>query len=269
MTRAGQTLAAFLLCLVHGWSLAAEVTDPFKQQAAAYWLAVDGELRWARAPDQPLAPASLTKIMTALLALESQRPPAEPVTVSATASRATGMRLGLRKGERLRLEDVLAATVVQSANDACRALAEHLAGSEADFVALMNARALTLNLWQTRFTNACGHDDAKHRSTARDLARLAQVAMQNPRYAELASRVDLQIETQNTRRLLPLENQNQLIGRYAGATGVKSGYTPDAGKCVVAQAERDGRQVLLVLLNAPDRWWTADAMLDYAFEHAD
>lgn len=263
------TVLALLLGAQFPAASAADVTDPFRQQAAAYWLQVDDDLRWARAPDRVLAPASLTKIMTALLALEYQRPPDEAVRVSAAAARETGMRLGLRRGERLRLDDLLAATIVQSANDACRALTDHLAGSEADFVTMMNARALTLSLWQTRFTNACGHDGGGHRSTARELAQLALLAMSKPRYAQLAASVSLRIQTLDSERLLPLENQNQLIGRYDGAIGVKSGYTPEAGKCVIVLAERDGRRVLLVLLDAPDRWWTAAAMLDYAFEHAD
>lgn len=246
----------------------AGVSDPFPQPAASYLLMLQGETLWARQPTRPLPPASLTKIMTALLVLERNRPE-DLVTASTAAADETGAQLGLKPGEQMRVADLLAATLLTSANDACHALADHFAGSESQFVALMNRRAQTLGLAQTRFRNACGHDQPGHQSSAQDLAVLAQVAMNQPAFASLVATVRMTVSTVNNSRSFQLENKNELVGRYPGAIGIKTGFTVKAGKCVVAVAERDGRRALLVLLNAPDRWWTAVAMLDRAFsDHA-
>lgn len=242
----------------------AEAEEAFPHAAAAYMVRIGNHETWAHRAHLRLPPASLTKIMTALLALEHGRLQ-ETVTVSRRAAAETGTRLGLRVGERYRAADLLAATLLQSANDACRALAEHLAGSERAFVARMNRRAGELGLSDTHFTNACGHDGPRHYSSAYDLARLAETALAQPLFAQLTARVEASIATLDGRRTFRLVNKNELVGRYPGATGVKSGYTPQAGKCLVAYARRDDTTVLAVLLNAPDRWWTAVAMLDRAF----
>src|SRR5512144_2357827 len=119
----------------------------------------DSNVLWSRHTDRHLPPASLTKLMTALLVLEHGQPD-EAVTVTPDATRETGSRLGLKTGERFRLHDLLAAALLPSANDACQALADHLAGDEARFVARMNRRAQELGMHGTHFTNACGHDEA-------------------------------------------------------------------------------------------------------------
>jgi D-alanyl-D-alanine carboxypeptidase (penicillin-binding protein 5/6) len=240
--------------------------DPFGNVAAAYLVKVDGREVWARNADAPLPPASLTKMMTALLVLE-RADLRSVVTVSREASRETGARLGLAPGDRVAVLELLAATLIGSANDACRVLADHVAGSETKFVALMNARARGMGLSGTRFTNASGHDAPGMRSTARDLARLAETAMGNPVFAKMAGLEESWISTADTGKKFPLENKNLLIGRYRGAIGVKTGFTGSAGKCLVALAERGGKRVLLVLLNAPDRWWKAEEILDAAFAH--
>jgi D-alanyl-D-alanine carboxypeptidase (penicillin-binding protein 5/6) len=228
---------------------------------------VDGRPVWSRAADRALPPASLTKIMTALVFIESGMPADGVVTVSANAQRAGGTRLGLKAGERLRAGDALAATMLSSANDACLALAEHVAGDKMGFARLMNRRAGELGLARTHFTNPCGHDEPRHRSSARDLAVLATAAMSNKRFAELAGTVELQMATLGGRRF-SLENKNELLGRYPGTVGVKSGFTPGAGKCLVALAKRDGVSVLLVVLNGSNRWWDSTAALDRAFAEA-
>jgi D-alanyl-D-alanine carboxypeptidase (penicillin-binding protein 5/6) len=238
--------------------------DPFGNVAAAYLVKVDGRELWARNPDQRLAPGSLTKMMTGLLVLE-RADPGQVATVSREASRETGTRLGLEAGDRMLVIDLLAAALLGSANDACHALADHVAGSEKKFVTLMNARARELGLSGTRFANACGHDAPGLYSTARDLARLAEAAMGNPVFAKIAGIVGGGISTADGGKNFPVENKNELIGRYRGAKGVKTGFTGSAGKCLVALAEREGKEVLLVLLNAPDRWWKAEEILDAAF----
>lgn len=241
--------------------------DRFPGAAAAYLVVLDGRVLWARDADRPRPPASLTKIMTALVALEGRWDPEALATVSAAAARAGGTRLGLQAGERLRAGDLLAAALVASANDACLALAEHAAGSEAAFVARMNARAAALGLSATRFENACGHDGPGQRSSARDLASLTQVALAHPEVRRLAALEAATVRTAGGREL-HLKTTNALLGRLEGARGVKTGYTPAAGRCVVALVERGGSELLLVLLDAADRWWAAAGLVEKAFDEA-
>ena len=240
--------------------------DPFGNVAAAYLVNVDGRKLWSRNPNRRLAPGSLTKMMTGLLVLE-RADPGQVATVSPEASRETGTRLGLEAGDRMLVIDLLAAALLGSANDACHALADHVAGSEKKFVVLMNARAREMGLSRTRFANACGHDAPGMYSTARDLARIAETAMRSPVFAKIAGIVGGEVSTADGGKKYPIENKNELIGRYRGALGVKTGFTGSAGKCLVALVERGGKRVLLVLLNAPDRWWKAEEILDAAFAH--
>jgi D-alanyl-D-alanine carboxypeptidase (penicillin-binding protein 5/6) len=262
-------LAAVLLLAVLGADARAEAppvaaaADRFPGAGAAYLVVRDGALLWARHPDTPLAPASLTKLMTALLAAEQGAPKAW-ITVSARAARETGARLGLRPGEALRAGDALAAALVASANDACLALAEHVGGSVEAFVAAMNRRASVLGLARSHFENPCGHDAPGHRASARDLLVLTRAVLAVPALRALVSRERIEVVTRGGRRL-SAPTKNSLLGRVRGLTGVKTGTTDAAGRCVIALAERDGSEVLVVLLDAPDRWFTAAALVEAAF----
>jgi D-alanyl-D-alanine carboxypeptidase (penicillin-binding protein 5/6) len=238
--------------------------DPYPWIASAYVVKRDGVLLWAGQPDARLAPASLAKMMTALLALEHGKLD-ESVTVGKGVLKETGTRVGLKPGETLRAGDLLAATVVRSANDACRALAEFLDGKE--FVGKMNSRALALGMNNTRFADPCGHDREGQYTSAADLARLAEELMKHAEYLRLARQERVSFKTAGG-RAFTLRNTNALLGRYEGAIGLKTGYTPGAGNCLVALAERDGVLVLAVLLNAPNRWWNAVGLLDRAFAAA-
>jgi D-alanyl-D-alanine carboxypeptidase (penicillin-binding protein 5/6) len=245
---------------------AAIAADPFPAVAAAYEVRVDGVRLWSHAASAPLPPASLTKLMTALLVAEDGRLDAV-VTASARAAGASGSRLGLRKGDRFRVGDLLTATLLASANDACRALAEWRDGTEARFVDRMNRRATALGLRATRFVNACGHDAPGHVSSAADLAVLAEAAASVPAIASRVREVRASVGDVTATRIVEVTNRNALVGRYEGAIGMKTGFTARAGKCVIALAERGGVRVLLVLLNGRDRWWDAHAILDRAFAH--
>jgi len=259
-------LAAALLALAL-LSPARALEDRFPDAAVAYLVAVDGRVLWARSPEKPLPPASLTKIMTALLVLEHGGSPDEWLKVSPAAAKATGTWLGLRAGDEIQASDALTAMLVSSANDACQVLAEHVAGSAQAFVASMNRRAAELELTATHFENPCGHDAPGHRSAARDLWRLTQKALAYPEFRRVVALERAQVRTRRG-RVLSVVTGNALLGRARGATGVKSGFTPAAGKCLVARAEREGKEVVIVLLGAPDRWWTAARMLEAAFEEA-
>jgi D-alanyl-D-alanine carboxypeptidase (penicillin-binding protein 5/6) len=252
-------LTVLAACLAH----AAE--DRFPKVAEAYLVKRGDMLLWAGGADARLPPASLAKMMTALLALERGRLD-EVVTVGRSALQATGTRIGLRPGEKLRASQLLAATVVRSANDACRALADHLGETTAGFVAIMNRRAASMGMANTRFADPCGHDRDGQYSTAADLLRLAEQVMRHEEYLRLARTARTTISTADGGRTFDIHNTNALIGRYPGAIGLKTGYTERAGNCLVALAEREGVRVLVVMLNAPNRWWNAAGLLDRAFE---
>jgi serine-type D-Ala-D-Ala carboxypeptidase (penicillin-binding protein 5/6) len=241
--------------------------DPFPSAAASYVVAIDGEIVWERDADTPRPPASLTKMMTALLLVEHDWDPAAQITVGAAAAKATGSRAGLKAGEVLSAQDLFTALLVSSANDACVALAEHAAGSTPAFVDRMNARAKELNLTATHFANPCGHDDPGQRSSAFDLAVLAEEAMGHPEIASTVARIQATIRTAKGRKIT-LKTGNHLLGRCEGTYGVKTGFTPGAGKCLVAAVQRGRTKVLVVLLDAADRWWAAAGVIEMAFDEA-
>lgn len=241
--------------------------DPFPKVAASYLVKVNGELLWERKVNHKLPPASLTKLMTALLVLDNYQPNAI-VEISKQAARETGMRLGLKAGQRFYVQDLLASALISSDNDACHALADFIGGDEMRFVQMMNRRAQQLGMQHTHFSNACGHDAADHYSTAHDLALLAEAALQQAVIMNLVARESMQISNAEGSKRYTLHNKNALIGRYPGARGLKTGFTPKAGKCLIAYAERNSTRVLLVLLHGGDRWWDTVDLLDLAFAQA-
>jgi D-alanyl-D-alanine carboxypeptidase (penicillin-binding protein 5/6) len=257
-------MKVLLLAVALAAGAARAAGDPYPWIASAYVVKRDGVLLWAGQPDARLPPASLAKMMTALIALEHGKPD-ESVTIGKGVLKATGTRMGLRPGETLRAGDLLAATVVRSANDACQALAEFLDGK--DFVGKMNSRAVALGMKNTHFADPCGHDREGQYASAADLARLAEEVMKHAEYLRLARQERVSFRTAGG-RTFTLRNTNALLGRYEGAIGLKTGYTEGAGNCLIALAERDGVLVLAVLLNAPNRWWNAVGLLDRAFAAA-
>jgi D-alanyl-D-alanine carboxypeptidase (penicillin-binding protein 5/6) len=259
-------LAAVVTLLLSAPDPASLPVDRFPGAAPSYLVAVDGEVVWARAPDAPRAPASLVKVLAALVVRESPRD-GEWITVSERAAAETGSRIGLRAGEQVRVRDALEAMLVASANDACRALAEHVAGSARAFVGRMNRLAAALGLDATRIGDPCGHDVRGQRTTARDLWRLTRAALGDAEVRRIVALRSVRLATRDG-RVLAAPSSNALLGRLPGADGVKTGFTGQAGKCVVARAERDGREVVVVLLGAPDRWWTAAALVEKAFAEA-
>jgi D-alanyl-D-alanine carboxypeptidase (penicillin-binding protein 5/6) len=255
-----------LLGLLLAWQSALAGSNPFPQAASAYLVQVDQVTLWQKQATRRLPPASLTKLMTALLVIDSL-PLDATVSISRAAARETGSRLHLRPGSRYTTEALLQAVLLRSANDACHALAAHVAGSEARFVARMNQRAMEMGLRDTHFKNACGHDADGHYSSAQDLAILAQDALENAFIRATVPLASASIRSLDGKYRHQLANTNTLIGRYRGIAGLKTGYTANAGKCLIAYAVRDQKQVLLVLLKAPNRWWDAKDMLDLAFSH--
>ncbi|MGQ0665989.1 MAG: D-alanyl-D-alanine carboxypeptidase family protein [Nitrospiraceae bacterium] len=221
-----------------------------------------GRVLYEHESEKRLSPASLTKIMSALVILEKGHLD-EHATVSKNAARAPKTHLRLKTGEVFRMEDLLKAMLIVSANDACLAAVEHVGGDEEQFVALMNAKAAELGLANTHFSNGCGFDGPEHYSTAEDLATLSEVAMQNPVFRELVREDQAIITPISGHRAYVLHNTNRLLGRIPGVEGVKTGFTSKAGRCLIAKVSQNGSDLLLVILNSNRRWNMARSLIDY------
>jgi D-alanyl-D-alanine carboxypeptidase (penicillin-binding protein 5/6) len=241
--------------------------DPYHRSASAYAAVLDGELLWGSNIDVRRAPASLTKLLTALVVLDADWQPDALLAVSHDAAHATRPRVGLRTGESIRADEALTAMLMHSANDACLVLAEHVAGSLDAFAERMNARAAELGMQDSHFVHPCGFDADGQYSTVTDLLRLARAAHADPRIAQIVAQEEATISTLSGRRLA-FHNTNQLLGRLDGVVGLKTGYTSHAGHCLIAVAEQSGHRVWLVLLDSPRRWWTAHRIITDAFATA-
>ncbi len=253
------------LMFVAGAAFAAE--EPPAPNAAAALVAegVDGELLWRRAARKPLPIASITKIMTALVVLDRTKL-TDTVVVSERAAQIGEATAGLRPGERLTVEQLLTAMLVTSANDAANALADHVGrrGGVKRFVTLMNRKAEAIGMRDTQFVRPDGLDVEGHVSSASDVMILARRAMQNQDFRRI---VQLQ------EGALPggrgFETTNDLLRSYAGATGVKTGHTSDAGWSQAASARREGVQLYAVILGGPSRERRNSdlaALLDWGFQ---
>lgn len=230
--------------------------------AAALLDARTGQVLYDKNARQRRPPASTTKIMTALLALEGGDL-RQVVTVSPKAASVGEASLDLRAGEKMTLEELIYGALLQSGNDACVAIAEHIAGTESNFVLLMNQKAKMLGAEDTRFKNTNGLPAAGHYTTARDLAVLTRYALSNPTFQKIVSTRGRTIGGREERFL---NNTNRLLWSYAWADGVKTGTTNEAGGCLVASATKDGRQLISVVLHSDNRWSDSIKLLDYGFE---
>lgn len=245
----------------------ADSHDPYHRSASAYAAVLDGELLWGSNLDVRRAPASLTKLLTALVVLESGWQPDALLSVSRDAAHTKHPRVGLHTGDSIRADDALTAMLMHSANDACLVLAEHAAGSLDAFAVRMNARAAELGMQDSHFVHPCGFDADGQYSTVNDLLRLAKAAHANARIAQITAQEQSTIYTGSGRQLA-FKNTNQLLGRLDGVLGLKTGYTQHAGHCLIAVAEQSGHRVWLVLLDSPRRWWTAHRIITDAFATA-
>ncbi len=224
-----------------------------------------GDVLFAKQADTRRPPASTTKIMTAILGLELGRPD-EVVTVSQKAAAVGEATLHLDPGERIALYELITGALVRSGNDACVAIAEHIMGSEEQFVKLMNKKAMALGAQNTNFVNTNGLPRKEHYSTAMDLALMARHGLQIPQFASITRQKETEIHFLEPDVFMDLRNTNKLLWNYPFANGVKTGTTTAAGKCLVASATKDGRQLLAVVLNAPDRFGDAKKLLEWGFE---
>jgi serine-type D-Ala-D-Ala carboxypeptidase (penicillin-binding protein 5/6) len=242
------TPLACLLGLAAAGGAAASIGSPPLVAAEAALVATgDGEILHEFDGDERLPMASITKLMTVLVALEELRP-GKVVSVSASAVGIEGSSIFLQAGERLSVRDLIAAALVQSANDAAYALAAAADGEVATFVKRMNAEADELGLDDTRFANPAGLDAPGHYSTAHDILALARAAMANPLIRRVVRQEGGVIGGGRS-----LYAWNDLLDTYPGTVGVKTGHTDEAGWCQVAAARRDGTMIYTVVLGSPAR----------------
>jgi len=227
----------------------------------------DGELR--------LPPASTTKIMTAILTLESGRKLSETLTVSKEATRVPPTKLYLRPGQVMSIEELLYGIMLASANDASIVLAEGISGSVEKFTDLMTKKAHELGATNSNFTNPHGLTAPDHYSSAHDLAILFRYAMKNPVFREI---VQTKFSSVNSTavvrkkvvpRRISVRNHNRLLWGYDGALGGKTGYTNAAQKCFVGAVQRNGTTLIVAILGARDQWGDTKRLLEYGFENYD
>ena len=217
-----------------------------------------GRVLYEKNPEEESLIASTTKIMTALVVLE-QGNPEDVVTVPEAAVGIEGSSMYLKAGEELTAEQLLYGMMLSSGNDAAVALALYMDDSIEDFAARMNEKARELGLTHTSFANPNGLDSEGNYSTAYDLAKITQAALNTPGFTEIVSAKTIQCGGHY------LVNHNKLLWQYEGALGVKTGYTKKAGRILVGAAEQKGRRLISVTINAPDDWQDHKAMLDYGF----
>ncbi|CCO07276.1 D-alanyl-D-alanine carboxypeptidase family protein [Desulforamulus hydrothermalis] len=251
-----------------------------KASAACLMDTATGLIYYEKEGDKRREPASLTKVMTAILAIENGNLK-DVVTVSKKAAVISmGQDIGLQTGDRLYLEDLLKAALMHSANDSTVAIAEHIGGSHDMFVKMMNDKARALGMLHTHFANTNGFHHPDHYTTAKDLAILASYALKNKTFAELVKTQEATITWLPNRdelktggaadrlpvRRLVLHNTNRLLqSDFKGIDGVKTGTTPRAGNCLIASATREGRQLVAVILHSSNRWSDAIKLLTYGF----
>lgn len=210
--------------------------------------------------------ASITKIMTAILAVESGKLD-EMVTVSDLAFGTEGSSLYLQRGQKMKLEDLVYGLMLRSGNDAAVAIAEHVGGSLEGFVMLMNQKAEEIGMKNTSFTNPHGLDNTEnHYSTAYDMALLSRYAMNNPTYAKIAGTKEHQAPNPNESWNYEWDNKNKMLKLYKYSTGGKTGFTKLARRTLVSTAEKDGMGLVAVTLNAGDDWNDHMTLFDNAYK---
>ena len=241
-------------------------TPQITATAALLMDAATGEVLYARNPDERLAPASTTKILTALVALEEGELD-DLITVGSDPPRVEGTRIYLEEGELVRLEDLLYGMMLNSGNDAALAIAEHYGGSADGFARLMNKKAAALGAANSHFVTPNGLSAPEHYTTVRDLALIARAAMQEPTFRQIVATKTRPWHGQAWES--NLLNRNGLLWNYEGASGIKTGYTSEARNCLVGSASRGNQDLIAVVLDVAGRK-TAEqevaALLDYGFQ---
>ena len=260
-------LAGFLPCRVHALDLNVAAKSAVLMDVAT------GTILYEQNAHEPLAPASVTKVMTMLLIMEAIDSGKitwdDPVTASEAAAAKGGSQIYLKVGETMTVSDMVKSIAVSSANDCACAMAEHLAGSESAFVDMMNSRAQELGMADTHFVNCTGLDDdpeaMKHRTSAHDIAVMSRELLKN--HPDIKKFTTIWMDTVRN-GAFGLSNTNKMVRFYDGCTGLKTGFTSGAGYCLSASAERNGLELIGTVMGSAtsaERFAAAKSMLDYGF----
>lgn len=263
----------FLLVFIPNASVLADDTEAFDlkltAQSAILIEASTGRVIWEKDADVRHYPASMTKIMTGILALE-KLPPKADVVISPNAAATEDCPLEIVAGECLSADNIITGMLMESDNGAAVAIAEAVDGSVSQFVQRMNERAQEIGMSNTHFVNPNGLTEANHYSTARDMAKLARFAMNNKKFREIVSTKNQVIHWEVPARQQKLaENTNKLLANYNGMNGIKTGWTEAAGGCLAASARRNGVELIAIVMQTPgpdDRFADASKLLDYGFK---
>lgn len=234
---------------------------------AGAFLVIDqesGEVLAENNADVPLAPASTTKIMTAIVALEKMEP--ERVVTVPEDLEAIGSKMELQPGEQIKIIDLVTGLLVHSSNDAAQMLAYSFDGGEEAFISAMNLKASELNLTKTHFENPSGLGSPGHLTTVRDLLILSRYAMKNEKFREIVKLEQATIKSVDSKIVHEVETTNKLLGQVEGIEGVKTGWTEEAGECLVTQVTRDGHTILTALLRSPDRFRETKELINWVYE---
>ncbi|OPA81398.1 D-alanyl-D-alanine carboxypeptidase [Paenibacillus selenitireducens] len=260
-------LIVLMLSIPYGQTLAEPAKSVRTNAAAAALIDVtSGRILYSAHGDEQMRIASLTKIMTAIVAIEHGRL-SDKVTVSKRAFAKEGSSIYLKLGEEMSLEDMLYGLMLRSGNDAATAIAEHIGGSEEGFVLMMNQKAEMLGLHDSHFMNPHGLDAEGHYSSANDLAKLTAYALKNPIFRDIVKTKVKKAPNPNEKWDYSWLNKNKMLQMYDGADGVKTGYTKKALRCLVSSATRNGQQIVAVTLNDGSDWVDHQHLLDYGFQN--
>ncbi|TQS74451.1 D-alanyl-D-alanine carboxypeptidase [Ornithinibacillus gellani] len=257
-------IAFVLICLlvIAAQPLQPQAAPAVSAQQAVLLDAKSGRVLYEKAAHEKRPIASITKIMTAILAIESGKMD-DMVTTSRKAIYTEGSSIYLEQGEKMKLEDLIYGLMLRSGNDAAIAISEHVAGSEEGFVYLMNEKARWLGMTNTSFANPHGLDEENHYSTAYDMALLMQYAMQNKVFSKVSNTEMYRAKTRSYSWL----NKNKLLtSYYKYCTGGKTGFTKISGRTLVSTAHVDGKDLIAVTLRAPDDWNDHIQLFEYGFQ---
>lgn len=219
---------------------------------------------YAKDPEKRVSPASLTKVMTAILAIQSGKM-GQAVTITRAMTKVKPTIAGYKNGDVVLMSDLVKAAMIKSDNDAAMAIAIFVGGNEEHFVALMNTRARQLGMTHTHFTNPCGYDAKEHYSSPNDLLKMTEYAIKSSTFNAISKLNSHTYYALNKGKLRPFTayTHNRLLNRYQYAVGVKTGFTNKAGACLIARAKKDGKDCLIVMMNAKDdRWKTAKLIFE-------
>jgi D-alanyl-D-alanine carboxypeptidase (penicillin-binding protein 5/6) len=218
--------------------------------------------------DKRVSPASLTKVMTALLAIQSGKMN-HTVTITREMTKVEPTIAGYKRGDIVLMSDLVKAAMIKSDNDAAKAIAITVGGDEEHFIAMMNSKARQIGMSHTRFSNPCGYDGDEHYSSPNDLLKMTEYAIKNPTFNAISKLNNHTYYALNKGKLkvFTAYTHNRLLNRYQYAVGVKTGFTNKAGACLIARAKKDGKDCLIVMMNAKEnRWKTAKAIFEQVLE---